>query len=608
MPIKENIEGIELTVPSKWDRDTIADGTWLRNNTINPLYENDKTLASAIASTAGVSPDVVWDYQDSEKRPSFSEIRQTLRTNKRIYVKNYGMVVGYCDTNNRDTPDDECTADLYFYVMELGDPNGFYPPYINVFATNCTELGQIFRGCQYELKQTQKITFAQGYNGTSITDVQRVVEGNEGSVWGGSTHNCVPIFVCDLTLGNTRKALPAIDYKFLRDEHYNRHAYITVYDQEIKSLVTYKWDQPDGGTETRTKEVNRIQEVIPEMPSNITSDYYQEVQSKLSAASANNTPLFADIGIVVPVSWFGYGGGTSTGESGSHLGFSYFDPYMGESKMTTISMEHNSTTDEVTYSKEEKKLKETIRYTWPAEDTMSLEQFEELKKIVRKIKDGDADLIMVVNEDDYDYDYPIEGAWYDSDEDSESLGIYTFPDIDTYVYFNAYKYDSATTIYNTQSFESNTRIGWTRYETDDDGYMQIDRWNENYLLVLWNDTKTSLKFKVHPNRMKLKYTLTNDVDASKFSIVDRYGNEMLMDVNIPALPIFNGYTYIIDIEDGCYSVRGFQERTSVSVQSSPMQRSLMQDAPNQQSEENSTDVSSPAESSTDVSSPEENES
>lgn len=576
MPIKENIEGIELTVPSKWDRDTIADGTWLRNNTINPLYENDKTLASAIASTAGVSPDVVWDYQDSEKRPPFSEIRQTLRTNKRIYVKNMGMVVGYCDTNNRDTPDDECTADLYFYVMELGNTDGFSLPDINVIATNCTEIGQYYRVFPYELKQTQKITFAQGYNGTSITDVQRVVEGNEGSVWGGSTHNCVPIFVCDLTLGNTRKALPAIDYKFWRDEHYNRHAYITVYDDEIKSRVTYKWEKPDGGDETRTKEVKRSQEVIPDRPPTITSSYFTEVQNKLSFASANKTPLFVDDGHLLPVSWFGIG---SCG-SDLHLGFSYLDPYEGAGQMTTVRLELNGSTDEVTYSKEEKKLKETIRYTWPEENTMTSAQFEELKNLVYKVNYENAEVVLFFR-GRADEPFPIEfaGTYSADGEDYEEIAFQTSTIGDIYVEFFASK--TGSTIQNEVVKDAVSTDLLGTYSPGGDGYMSIERWMDNKLVILSDGAKPSLKFRVYADRVKIKYTLTNDVSASNFSILDRRGNEMLIDVNNPDLPIFSGHTYIIDIEDGCYSVKGFETRTSVSVQSTPMEMSLMGSSPMQ---------------------------
>lgn len=49
---KETIGTIELEIPSPWDRKTIADGTWLQKNTMQPIYDNEVTLASAISDTS----------------------------------------------------------------------------------------------------------------------------------------------------------------------------------------------------------------------------------------------------------------------------------------------------------------------------------------------------------------------------------------------------------------------------------------------------------------------------------------------------------------------------------------------------------------------------
>lgn len=49
---KETIGTIELEIPSQWDRKTIADGTWLQRNTMQPIYDNERTLASAISDTS----------------------------------------------------------------------------------------------------------------------------------------------------------------------------------------------------------------------------------------------------------------------------------------------------------------------------------------------------------------------------------------------------------------------------------------------------------------------------------------------------------------------------------------------------------------------------
>ena len=44
--------GIEMYSAAKWSRTTIADGKWLQNNTLNPLYENELILASGIHDTS----------------------------------------------------------------------------------------------------------------------------------------------------------------------------------------------------------------------------------------------------------------------------------------------------------------------------------------------------------------------------------------------------------------------------------------------------------------------------------------------------------------------------------------------------------------------------
>jgi hypothetical protein len=44
--------GIDLYNPAEWNRTTVADGKWLQNNTLKPLYDNELVLASAIHSTS----------------------------------------------------------------------------------------------------------------------------------------------------------------------------------------------------------------------------------------------------------------------------------------------------------------------------------------------------------------------------------------------------------------------------------------------------------------------------------------------------------------------------------------------------------------------------
>lgn len=52
MATQKTVEGIDLLVPSPWDRDTIADGVWLNSNSIEPIFNNDSALAYAIAKSS----------------------------------------------------------------------------------------------------------------------------------------------------------------------------------------------------------------------------------------------------------------------------------------------------------------------------------------------------------------------------------------------------------------------------------------------------------------------------------------------------------------------------------------------------------------------------
>ena len=52
MATPKTVEGIDLLVPSPWDRETIADGVWLNSNSIEPIFNNDAALASAIAKSS----------------------------------------------------------------------------------------------------------------------------------------------------------------------------------------------------------------------------------------------------------------------------------------------------------------------------------------------------------------------------------------------------------------------------------------------------------------------------------------------------------------------------------------------------------------------------
>ena len=67
MATTKTVEGIDLLVPSPWDRDTIADGVWLNSNSIEPIFNNDSALAYAIAkSSAAVMASASKIYWEDE--------------------------------------------------------------------------------------------------------------------------------------------------------------------------------------------------------------------------------------------------------------------------------------------------------------------------------------------------------------------------------------------------------------------------------------------------------------------------------------------------------------------------------------------------------------
>ena len=55
--VPEEVEGtgIDLYGVAKWSRATIADGKWLQDNTVGPLYENELILASAVYGTSAIA-------------------------------------------------------------------------------------------------------------------------------------------------------------------------------------------------------------------------------------------------------------------------------------------------------------------------------------------------------------------------------------------------------------------------------------------------------------------------------------------------------------------------------------------------------------------------
>ena len=71
----ERVEGIDLLVPSQWDRDTIADGVWLNSNSIEPIFHNDSALAYAIAkSSAAVMSSASKIYWEDEGAKSVKDL------------------------------------------------------------------------------------------------------------------------------------------------------------------------------------------------------------------------------------------------------------------------------------------------------------------------------------------------------------------------------------------------------------------------------------------------------------------------------------------------------------------------------------------------------
>lgn len=69
---KETIGTIELEIPSQWDRTTIADGAWLQRNTMQPIYDNEVTLASAISDTSAALKDLDVSIESSDDTVSIT--------------------------------------------------------------------------------------------------------------------------------------------------------------------------------------------------------------------------------------------------------------------------------------------------------------------------------------------------------------------------------------------------------------------------------------------------------------------------------------------------------------------------------------------------------
>lgn len=73
---KETIGTIELEIPSQWDRKTIADGAWLQRNTMQPIYDNEVTLASAISDTSAALKDLDVSIESSDDTVSITSARK----------------------------------------------------------------------------------------------------------------------------------------------------------------------------------------------------------------------------------------------------------------------------------------------------------------------------------------------------------------------------------------------------------------------------------------------------------------------------------------------------------------------------------------------------
>lgn len=181
---------------------TVGDGGWLSYNVemykeydenfIMPsIYFNDFSIVDVTSKVLGCA-EVVWDYYNSDNRPSFAEVRDAMMNGAKAYIKDIGAVVGYYDYNQKSTPTSECTQPLNLFVFELGDGDDFGLPYIEVIVFSPTS--SAYNAHQFQLQETHLIK----YPSNKYLQLVDLAAGFEASSTEANSHKCRSCFIADL--------------------------------------------------------------------------------------------------------------------------------------------------------------------------------------------------------------------------------------------------------------------------------------------------------------------------------------------------------------------------------------------------------------------------
>lgn len=184
-----------------------------RQTTAEELAEDDyipvdgatKRTRKMKAKELAGSP-LLWDYGQP---PTFAEVRDALRAGRRAYVKGYGHVMGWEDTNNWDTPTGECSSVLQLFVMEYG----FTESSTALSSTPTLHLFEVSPSVTYWdhasflLNETHLLQHDNTSNSGAVKCIGQNVCRDDAS-----REHCHPLFVGSKETLASNTARPALDY------------------------------------------------------------------------------------------------------------------------------------------------------------------------------------------------------------------------------------------------------------------------------------------------------------------------------------------------------------------------------------------------------------
>ena len=144
MATPTKVEGIDLLIPARWNRETIADGVWLNSNTIEPIFNNDAALASAIANTSAALSSAIanssaalikgyvtcYKSHGDESTDIWFKLCELEPGTSKSYSYNYELAMKLICTNNGSG---QCPAESA--SVDIGS---YFIPKLNVGRCECT--------------------------------------------------------------------------------------------------------------------------------------------------------------------------------------------------------------------------------------------------------------------------------------------------------------------------------------------------------------------------------------------------------------------------------------------------------------------------------------